>query len=380
MDESEFEKEKKDILNYKFDINNGPLWCIRMFPSTIDDCLMPDVKNKFPHQYNILYGIHHIVTDGTSNVSICNWFLEFLNDVIGKRHIDDDKQLGFHVYDELWEDIHIQVEEEMTGNSKRFVKAKAYYDAYGSIPYNLDQVFPLPKIEPGEMDCVEHDFTAEETQKILTTCRAHGITLNSFMTIATVASIIDLIKQKVPKEKWCNEYNIPNWQLVNIRRYLKGFKLKPLGATAVPFSVVSKAPLDISNAKFWELAKEFDTEFKERMNNYGPFEEDLYYKMANIDHFEVFLSEDPLAFNQCFFTMSNMGNFDKLFPGTGDHVQATRICRMTGLKSLNGMMELHSFRGQFLFAIDYNTFYLSREQVNTWMKAILKVVNEKLEA
>ena len=99
FEEWEFKSRFKDALTEEFDVENGPLWHVKVCPNT-EKCAIPEAKINFPFQYHVILVSHHAITDGTSNFRICNHFLSILNDVLKENLIDDSKQLGIHFTDQ----------------------------------------------------------------------------------------------------------------------------------------------------------------------------------------------------------------------------------------------------------------------------------------
>ncbi|XP_064080818.1 uncharacterized protein LOC135197688 [Macrobrachium nipponense] len=89
-------KEVRECLQaYRYNSETGPLFCARLLLDSPDPAL--DTDDPEPpsfHSSYMLFGLHHSIGDGTTNMYIMRYFILLLNDVICKRAIDKDEPLG----------------------------------------------------------------------------------------------------------------------------------------------------------------------------------------------------------------------------------------------------------------------------------------------
>ncbi|KAK4320388.1 hypothetical protein Pmani_008739 [Petrolisthes manimaculis] len=113
LNEGELEKERDRLLTCTFNTDEGPMWCMSVVPeqpqqSSHHHCQPQESSHHHcqPQQsshyhYNLLFGTHHTIADGFTNIRICHMLHEILNDVLTGRTVDDKEQLDQHLDDHL---------------------------------------------------------------------------------------------------------------------------------------------------------------------------------------------------------------------------------------------------------------------------------------
>ena len=90
-----------DLSNTPIHFEKDPLCRICLVPVADESpCTVSGIKSDLPHQYDLLYCLHHSFTDGYTTAITAHAIINLINDVIAGRPIDDNKPLGIFVSDE----------------------------------------------------------------------------------------------------------------------------------------------------------------------------------------------------------------------------------------------------------------------------------------
>ncbi|KAG7161045.1 hypothetical protein Hamer_G026637 [Homarus americanus] len=81
MDISVVEAEEDKLSHLPYNTAEGPVWRVRLLTKATDNTSRSQ-DQTFCHNYALLFGIHHALADGFSNISICKMLHTILEDVM----------------------------------------------------------------------------------------------------------------------------------------------------------------------------------------------------------------------------------------------------------------------------------------------------------
>nr|XP_027221427.1 uncharacterized protein LOC113813610 [Penaeus vannamei] len=76
------------LLKRRYDVKAGPLWFTRFIRLSPQEQGVRDDNHNLKYKYACLFGFHHNVSDGTTNMKFCKVFLKVLNDLVQGKEID----------------------------------------------------------------------------------------------------------------------------------------------------------------------------------------------------------------------------------------------------------------------------------------------------
>lgn len=304
------------MTKHSYNVENGPLWCVRLICEPKNSpCPMPELKSSFPHQYKLIFGFHHSITDGSSSMRVCSHFINILNDVISEKAINDQIQLAYFANEEQTNKMIMNAGLKMALHPWEYKKYKEI-TRYHPSELLFFQAFPSPKNPLKRMTLsLENDLGREYTSKFLNQCKKEGVTFHSaFCTLAN-ASIIDmLVKRGIDRKS----YLIQNYHTINLRRYWKDNQLpeKGFGTQFGKLSINSTCEQNIFK-NFWEYAREFSSTLKFSLEDEAPMKEAIVAILAKPrgKSMQSFLEEEGIP--NPYYMTTNMGNLNNIFTQHG---------------------------------------------------------------
>ena len=195
-----FEEHSKII----FDSEKGPLWkCV--FITNIEKSRLED--EHFKYQYGFLFVFHHAIMDGASVIIMLNEMQHLLNMRLkGKMSATENMAVSANMLSKPLQyylaSSKFSLKEKaldlclfIPGLNSLICKAAAYcigrslkeenlYIKHIGVPANGDKcssVKPIP-------------FSKEETKRLLSACKKHGVTVQSALQTASVIALCNLLK------------------------------------------------------------------------------------------------------------------------------------------------------------------------------------------
>lgn len=369
VENGDFQKEYDAMTVHRYDSFNGPLWCAKLLPLSPDTpCAMPEIKETFPHQYQFLFGFNHCITDGPSNIAISSLFVDILNDVISGKCINDLEQLGEHVSDEQTMKLFEEAFQELMKNPREAETYKSILD--GSMTDALFlKAYPPPTNKTPKTLNLTCSLSKEETKRFIERCKKEGVTIHSGFCSVANAAIVDMLAKTGIKQE---SYKIKNYHTVNIRRYWKGETSKTLGAHFGKLTLLSEITSDIN--KFWNEARTFHQAFTKLLEDKGPIKESAVSFMNLPSDLDIndFIKNFPRG-DTCYGT-TNMGNLATTLKGEGDHVQVTDFRRTTSTANNLCSHVLQTFRGRFVYGLDYDASLMAEETAHLYVETIFRIL------
>ena len=354
------EKENNDLTNSSFDIHNGPLWKARLMSSPENvPCMFPEVKAKFPYQFELLLSLHHAANDGVVLMLVTKLLLSIIDHLLQGLPVDR-QQVG-----ELRDGIEAMKEENMIqiafeNDPARLKAALREYEMGKHVPLVIEAFgnsneavnpstyfFPIVLFDKDVMNRISHK------------CRSLGITINSFMTAVINTSLVEVVRDAGLKK---NNYTISSVHPVNTRRLMEKSSIPHLGFHVTQMTLTMATP---KNAKdhFWEYAKNLDNEFRMKINRNWMCEERVLNKILRSDDYthEAHYAH-PLHLCRD-YVFINLYSQESSIHGIGKLVQITSIINKTILHKTSFPLAygLFSFRGQPRFEMCHSTVTVSKE-------------------
>ena len=356
------EEEKDKVTTHAYNSKEGPLWCVRLFPEAKSS--PSQVDEDFPNNYSLIFGIHHSLSDGTTNVKICNLLCHIINDVMGSQNVNDGEQLGEITGDE---EIRSLYDEEMTRlreNPELCEEIKRELTEGSRVRPFIRQICAVPGDVPVLTRSVDATFDQQMSGRFYQRAKSKGVSLHSALTGLFNLSLVDLMQEHGISE---DRYDIRAGHDINVRRYYKGNSSKVLGIHGPLFGyrtifVTPKKMLPV----FWETVKGFHEKFHSDLSSRKVLTTAAYRIMnENTDQnfYEMFKAD---AEPNYYYTISNMGNLDGTLFESSSCVSLRKLIRFSSLRNRGAFMCLyiHTFRRQLNITFTYSTRFLTHDFVH----------------
>ncbi|XP_042875628.1 uncharacterized protein LOC122255540 [Penaeus japonicus] len=362
-------------LTFRYDIETGPLWCAKLKTNSlslegVSDRSMAD----FPHLNTLFLGIYHGITDGYSNMKICGFLIQLLEDVISGKPINDEEQLCECVAGEKTQRMVDERFAAIKANCEYKEKMVEEYQASQSkcllaslIPEGAGEKDPKTRLLTRTLD-------VDTSAIFFKRCREEGVTVNSaFTALCSVAMVDFLVEGGIHRET----YSISSNHVVNARRYWEGDTSEYLGCHALPTNpVVVETPRNVG-AKFWDYAREVHREFLKTLDSGKALHVEAMKQIMRSESPDCGALSEQSQFDFC---MTNMGDVTPLVTEGGDHVQVIHVLRCTAIHPVPNFWGnyLHSFRGRFINVLAYSTENINDQVAEKYCGKIFKHFHEAI--
>ena len=379
MDE-EVEKE----IRTPFESTKGPLWRVTYIPIPNGAAHQSDDKEqskKFPNQFYLLMTFHQSISDDFTTFRVCHIFLSILNDIIDKRAVSDKEQLAEFCDDRETVELIKQRKQQLEKNPRIEESIASDIRKLTVQRPLMNEVFPI-----SEEEChsttrhISRTLNSKDTTKLLEFFKEEQLTVNSgFLALANL-SLVAMFQKRGRNDK---SFLIPSYNAINYRRYWKGNQLRNFGCHFGSICLLTDTPANSAH-NFLEYAHDIQTNFSDYLENNRVFDESIYLNFlegTESKNFDEFFTNPP-KHHQIFYSTSNMGNLKKILPGDGKQVQISHVDRCNSFHKTNSCLinSLHTFRGRFIFSVDYNANYITEkvatEYIDTIKHLILDIVKQ----
>ncbi|XP_066940249.1 uncharacterized protein [Macrobrachium rosenbergii] len=365
-------REVRECLQaYRYNSETGPLFCVRLLIDSPDPALDTDDPEPASfHSSYMLFGLHHSIGDGTTNMYIMRYFVSLLNDVICERAIDKDEPLGVLKGNEY---IAIDVGEKraiLQNDPELLDKISREFEVVESHSPYMVTGFPKPN-EKRMTHSLEYIVDQDITAKFFKKCREEKVTINSGFSAAANVALVDLLQEN---DIVHNSYIIQNFHLVNLRRYWEKKIPHVLGVhTGYPLLVRSEVPGNLGS-NYWEYARSLHERISKDLREKKPVFSHAFITLLSGEMSAAELLDDTKPFLGDFI-ISNMGDVTPLATEGGEEVRITHILRSTSNHMLNTVpmsIICHTFRGKFTMTFDYNSAAIRQDVIMKFCKQIVK--------
>lgn len=375
------------LLKKRFDLENGPLWFVRYVKIDDNDTTNTPVLNpNHKSRFVCIFGFHHNFSDGTTNMKFCNVFLNALNDVVLGRSTD------MKVEAKLAEPFHDRLADKMRNEHffrnnlwllyyfcKRFYKGII---SYGHYIRNYTDHFHQPAECEATTRLIPAELDEETTTKLLQRCREEKTSLNSTFT---AAANVALYKMVLDKDSTVESTHFGGIQTVNMRRYWTKEQSEDSCGCHISTLDVQIPTLKKDLLDFWGYSRRVQTIMNDELNvslrgiRLMPIGERLRLILYTNSFLEW--AGYPST-NDNHYCVTNMGNLSKLFPGTGEVVEVTKLLRSVTCHYMPNLCQhtVHTFRGRLCYSLDYYTQKMEREHAKLYAKTLMDTLKEVVDA
>lgn len=364
----QLEEVRESLRNHSYKSETGPLFCARLVydsPDIANDT--NDLEPSFSFKSHILFGLHHGMTDGTSNMNIMGFFISLLNDVISEKPINDQESLGHFASDEETMRLIMEQKTVLEENPKLKREIEDGLLQYEHTPFIIKGF--SPSVKEKRTSSIVRVLDQDVTSKFIQRCKQEKVTVGSVFTAVVNMALVDILVEYGVVQ---DSYLIKNFHTVNFRRFWKPKPSVPLGLhMGYPLMLFSDTPRNVRH-KFWDYAKALGEGMKDYVFSGRMFAEKAYSAFFCKD---LSNSKDHTC---CDYITSNMGDVTRLVTEGGDHVRITNVVRGSTFHEIPYpvLVNSHTFRSIFTVIFEYNEAKLQPEVAENLCSKIEKCFRE----
>lgn len=353
----EFEVEEEDTMaayytevQKSYNMKKGPLWRAKLVT-------IPQKSSEDPHRSALILSIHHIITDGHTNVVISRDILEVLNaSMTGGVHDLPIRSMTPALSDTL-------VSKKDWYYICRYFWLKVYkllIKDYSILTY-FNGVLPQPQTKVALTKMLRENFSIEETKELLRHCKERGVTVNSCIMATANLAFFQTVQQRAGNR--VEVALISSVNCIDMRRYFPDEVKESLGSHISFDENEILIPDSAANSKehFWSLANVFQKNLHSSINvEYNPIIiSPLFRPLTLIFHINYALT--CLGWRNRtdnHILSTNMGNLKHRLPGKyNGPVEITEYLRSGSGQFSGNLLTLcsHTFTDQFMVSMDYYT-------------------------
>jgi len=368
----DFEESTEDAMevfhkvrDQPYDIINGPLWLCRMVRVPDGEANPRGITAKFHTM--VVFGIHHSITDASTNLFICNEFIGILNDILRGRQIVD-RPCPFS----------LQHAEKIT-NTPRSYLMKIFIKRFYKLLIldftkrtTFDGIIPLPKYSAAETSTISHIFDEKTTQSLLKICKENKTTVHACILTAVNAAYLDVVNSK--SKKRVDSIDIFYIDCIDLRRYYPNnpSDVPYLGCHITLHEQQTVASTQSSKNNFWHTTRALKMALHEDINDKQCIKILPFLRYGAILFPINYLRNKNKTSNMtdCHYITTNMGDCTKSMDASidpSDPVQVTDIFRSVS-GEISGhyfVLTFHTFRKRLYVSFDYFTNKMSAEQASS---------------
>lgn len=161
---------------------------------------------------------------------------------------------------------------------------------------------------------------------------------------------------------------------INLRRYLEVRELPILGLHSATMASVLNMDKNVRD-KFWNNCRIIQKVNSNLIKTGSAVEQNVVRELClpRVSAEDFYKTPQPLTRD---YGLSNLGNLDKLFPGTGKHVQITDVENYTAVHGFiyPYLIQTYSYRGNLEFSLSYATNCVTDEVANRLANKVMSIV------
>ena len=340
----------KQVEDAAYNMSKGPLWKIRMAHLSPGEASPRGVVAK--HQSLIALGIHHSISDATSNMFMLKELVRVLNDLLAEIPITIT---AYPLGRPLPTSSYIKNTMFFIIEFILRISVLVYYMLFESMFNTFRVSHPLSYDEQNETKNISHVFSQEVSQKLLAKCKENKVTLNSCFNTALNVSFQDIQKEKGnPEEYSCRITTVLNTRLH--RNPQKGETHLGSHATGIEQAIPVTKKL---KENFWSSAKAYGDSIR---RNIAERTFVKYFPLIKFMVIIAFVNELKQTFNfpnviEAYYLSTNIGEMSSSFkePDPNDRIQVVDVTfSTTASKSAHlTIVLLHSFRKRLYVQLNY---------------------------
>ncbi|XP_066976928.1 uncharacterized protein [Macrobrachium rosenbergii] len=355
-------------------IPDAAQWSMRLAPqSEGPECLNPEVEEKHPHQYRLVFTGHHGIMDGIGSMFVLKSLLDILNDLLDGRPVSDDEYAPFSEEQELPALLR-QIREKLCEDPTLMEAMESNVPSPSRFPLFF-QAFPPPS-GVGEVTTkrVSGVVELEDSSLLTTKAKREGVTLNSALVAAINVALMELVRERGVLR---DSYEIASIITTTLRRYKKPSPTFVFGPCTGHMSHLSTLDSGVKS-RFWEYCKSVDEELRNRFQQGAPLWEKAFQSLLSCGqepHDYTTRVKPPLHD----YTINNLGDFSSLF--SGQEKNAVKLTSLTSNNMIHNTFhttfhEIMSFGGRNYYTLSYGTNYVSDDAAKLLLERIFSILRE----
>lgn len=343
------------LRQYRYDVTSGPLWCSRLLYDVTTDATEMDIPEGLEYMTHLFLGFHHGLHDATSNIKVCGWFVDILNDVIAGVPVDDDIQLGNYASHEQTDRLVAEKKKILEVNSK--LKSELVYETVakksGLSLLRMINPVALGSEKNGKALHLKHMLDRPTTSRFLNKCRAEGVTVHAAFTALANVALLDIVREKGILIDDCI---MTSSHVVNNRRYWRDPIPDAMGCH-VCFPLLDLQTLTPQNASknFWNYARSVHIDLKKQLDSGKPLLQTALDNSSPNQDFSDYYQMTATGLSN--YSTSNMGDVTPMISQERENVRLTYFYRTISVNHTSNTLShiMHTYRGYFIYVMDYNT-------------------------
>ncbi|KAG7171798.1 hypothetical protein Hamer_G000713 [Homarus americanus] len=368
----EFQKLSKEGLGTE----DAPLMKVRMIPGVTDaSCAFPEYNKDFPHQYAIIFFVHHSIMDGTSMAYSLRGFVEVLDRVLRGQSVDNTKQIGVFVSHQEITEKELLIEKMLNNDQGRLRELKQEVLASTKSPEIL-KGYPAPGGPNPTTHFLHREIQPERFHKIYLRCKQHGVTFYTALQAAVNTAIVELLKEAGIHDE---DFNISVSNNTNLRRYMARRPSPILGVHVYHTTQLVNVSRNVRES-FWNFAKIIGSDLKTLLTSEASLVQSVVRRMTlpPIDPTTYFRTPPPLTSDYLF---TNMGDVSAMIGGDTHSVRVTGIYNVSEIHNASVMCfhSTHTFRGKPLYTFTYASNYMTHDTAERLVNMIFTILDEVSE-
>ncbi|XP_071550675.1 uncharacterized protein [Panulirus ornatus] len=367
------------LLRRRYNMEEGPLWFVRFSSLSPQGERVRDRNYNDKYRYVCIFGFHHNMSDGTTNMKFCKVFVQVLNDLLRGKEVDMEEEEGIFArpLHDLEADAASSQWSLLCTFLYRFYKGVLSYGAYIR---NFTRLFPLPAHITAATRVLHHELDETTSRKLYLRCKMEGVTLNSAFT---AAANLALYQMMASKKESLDKTSINCAQAVNMRRYWpKELQPNTFGCHISTLDV--SFPTTKENlGEFWEYSRNVHSILAHHLSvtKRALLVQPISERMKLVIGSNYWLDQLHLpSTNDNHYCVTNMGNLNGTFPGTGAEVEVTKVVRSVSCHFMPTLCQhtLQTFRGRLCYSLDYYTQKLTRDTASQYAQHILHILTSSI--
>ncbi|XP_042222488.1 uncharacterized protein LOC121866824 [Homarus americanus] len=368
----EFQKLSKEGLGTE----DAPLMKVRMIPGVTDaPCAFPEYNKDFPHQYAIIFFVHHSIMDGTSMAYMLQAFVEVLDRVLRGQSVDNTKQIGVFVSHQEITEKELLIEKMLNNDQGRLRELKQEVLASTKSPEIL-RGYPAPGGPNPTTHFLHREIQPERFHKIYLRCKQHGVTFYTALQATVNTAIVELLKEAGINDE---DFNISVSNTTNLRRYMPRRPSPTLGLHLYYTTQLVNVNRNVRES-FWNFAKIIGSDLKTLLTSEASLVQSVVRRMTlpPIDPTTYFMTPPPLTSD---YNFTNMGDLSALVSGDTHSVQISGLTALVSLYNLPNINfhSMHTFRGKPLYTFGYASNYMTHDTAERLVNMIFTILDEVSE-
>ncbi|XP_027228294.2 uncharacterized protein [Penaeus vannamei] len=364
-----------DVINAMWDEGferDGVVWKSRLVPADAHEpCPMPELQAAYPYQYNFMTCTHHAIGDGISVAYLCQGFLDILNTIIDGRQVDD-KPLGIFLSCEEIAAKDELIRKQLLEDRERLEGLKAEVLRANKSPV-LHKAFPRPSVDKPTTKYIINHLERNTHDAFAKRCKEAGVSFGSGIQAVINTAMVEMVRDAGIDDEY---HDISVNLAADLRRYMEPRPLPALGLHARTMASVTRTHKD-TRQRFWEYAAGLHREVGAQIKSGGILQQEVVRRMImpKVDPNQFYAGPTELIRDYGF---SNLGDFAKVIPGTGKHVQMTNLMQFSATHKFVYMNfhQMFTFRGRTKYLISYSTDQMSDETAQLLANKIFEIIEE----